>query len=176
VLTPSRAVPLQGTSVLGWWTVDPTSGYVNDEMEWGGHQAGAENAEEEGEAAEEEEPARRFSNNVCRMIAYSAFALAALAGAKSGNPLDIVDAVNKGAGLVKKEDECKQKQKRPKGGKLKTPGSAPKPPKPPKPPRRPPGPPPKSRPPAPDRKIPPPQGKDRWGWGPKSPSRWPGIR
>jgi len=171
VIMPEKAVLAKGASGFGWWTLYAKSGDLNDEMESGSHQAAAEYGEEEEESAAEAEQPRRLANRMCKLIAYSAFAIASIAATKSGNPLDIADAINKGLGLTKKENDCKEKQKRPKGKTPKVKGAAP-PPKPPKPPRRPPGPPPKARPPAPNPKMPPPLGKDRYGWGPRNPERW----
>jgi hypothetical protein len=52
LLLPNRPVELQGTHVVGWWSIDPATGYAIGKMELGGAQAMVEKGQTEEKVSE----------------------------------------------------------------------------------------------------------------------------
>lgn len=172
VLVPERAVPVDGEPVLGWWLFDPARGLARDEMETGLHQGGTERSALEKDNAKKQAAASNMRcafQRALNAIATVVYLVGVVGGGTTaplpgggGGGIKIPPPITKTLGEMleaggKMARLCGAQRKKPSpgGGRPKAPrGSPPTPPKP-----------------RPPKKIPPPEGKDRYGWGPKNPSR-----
>lgn len=102
LVVPSRGVPMDGQTRLGWWVLDPGRATALDEMDDGTHQSGAESMNTQGEAKKNAAAARsgfwkKFKIGVCILGASVGLTISGANGyvdIQQGNVGDFVEVVD----------------------------------------------------------------------------------